>query len=398
VLEEQRAFIEALAWSPAGDQLVSAALDGTVRLWDMAAALQSGRATAAARLVLQAHTEPARDVLWGPDGTTLLSAGDDGAVRAWDAVNGKQLDQLTGHADTVLSVSWSPDGSRLAAGVDDATIRVWSVPSRDDAAGGRAGLGAGTSPRILKGHRGEVNAVAWSPDGAYLASAGGLLDGRILLWTAPDFDTARVLSGHSGAVSSLAWSPDGSRLVSASWDTTLRIWDREGRPLQILNEPAGWVLSVAWSPDGSRVAAGERDGGLRVWDAVDGNPVAALRGHTDQVHAVAWSPDGTQLLSASWDGTLRLWDAAARREIETLNVPGAPTSVAWSPDGRFWAVAAAFHDDRVHILDAGTGRELAVLAGHQDYVTMVAWSPDGTRLATASADGTVRVWGLPEAP
>jgi WD40 repeat protein/serine/threonine protein kinase/tetratricopeptide (TPR) repeat protein len=288
-------------------------------------------------------------------------------------------DQLTlcGHGGGVRAVAWSRDGARLASAGDDGTVKVWEAAN-------------GKNPFTLRGHAGRVYSVAWSPDGTRLASAGG--DGMVKVWTAATGQQILTLRGHTGEVESVAWSPDGTRLASASADSTVKVWEAAtGNGILTLRGHADQLLSVAWSPDGRRLASAGGDATVKLWEAATGKEILALRGHDWRVKSVAWSPDGARLASASQDQTVKVWDVATGKDGLTLSGHSFEVfSVAWSPDGT--RLASASQDGTVKVWDATSGKETCILRGHAWGVESVAWSPDGTRLASAGGDRTVKVW------
>jgi WD40 repeat protein len=253
-------------------------------------------------------------------------------------------------------------------------------------------------PRSLQGlivHGDDwVTEVAYSPDGATLASAGS--DGTLRLWNVADGQPiGDPLGGHDDRVRSVAFSPDGAAVASGSDDGTVQLWDAsDGRPRgDPLTSLDGEVTEVAYSPDGDILAFAGADGMVRMWDTVAGQAIDhPLTGHDGTVYAVAFSPDGATLASSGWDGTVRLWDAADGQPLgdPLIRHDFSVSAVAYSPDGA--TLASAGEDGTVQLWDAVDGQWLGDLIGHDDDVMTVAFSPDGAILASGSWDGTVRLW------
>ncbi len=248
---------------------------------------------------------------------------------------------------------------------------------------------------FLTAHTDTIRALAYSPDGRLLASAGK--DQSIILWdTQSNQPIGQPLQGHTNWINALAFSPDGKMLLSVSIDGTIRRWDVSAGHLigEPLNPNSTELWSVAFNPDGKTFATGDKDGTIVLWDVATGKPNGSpLTGHTDLIYALTYSPDGKMLASASGDETIRLWNAADGQPIgEPLaEHKGSVLALAFSPDGT--RLASTGVDETVIIWDASTGEYIYDFpTGHTKRVKALAFSNDGTFLATASDDNTIRLW------
>jgi len=247
-----------------------------------------------------------------------------------------------------------------------------------------------TLRQVLRGHITRIGRIAWSPDGAYLASPSA--DRTIRIWDAVTGFCVRTLQGHTDRVYSVAWSPDGLRLASTSWDMTIRLWEiSSGKHLQTLKGHMHNVYSVMWSPDGQYLASASDDMSICIWEADSGKLLRKLQGHIEGVSSVAWSPNSQCIASASDDNTIRLWDAVSGKSLRTLKGhTNVVYSVAWSPDGQRLASASA--DKTIRLWDASNGKALRVFEGNSHEVNCAVFSADGRWLAAKSQDGIVRLW------
>jgi WD40 repeat protein len=207
----------------------------------------------------------------------------------------------------------------------------------------------------------RLTSIAASPDGSRLAVADGT--GTIHLLQVSSGQVLRRLSGHRHLVYALAWTPDGTGLLSAGLDRQIRLWRADdGAVTWVLPEPPaaeGW-LGGAISRDGSLAALASDTGAVLLLRAADGAVLGTLPGHGSRVWSVVFSPDARLLASSSDDGTLRLWDPARLRPIDTLRVGhGGVMGLQFSPDGA--RIASGHADGTVVIWDARTRRKLALL-------------------------------------
>jgi WD40 repeat protein len=290
---------------------------------------------------------------------------------------------LRGHTGAIHAVAISPDGEQMVTGGADGQLLLWDAHS-------------GQPLESFAVRSSAVNAVAFSPDGAWLATAS---DGAVELWEVASKQVVWGSNAHRGRVLSVAFSPDGALLASSGYDAVVRVWSLSATgsvaPLFTLQAPANnpkIYTALAFSPSSQNLAAGRTDGQITVWEMTGGQPFLNFPGHRQSLFTMAYSPDGTQLATGAGDGAA-LWDSVfGEKLLEFSGHTASVRALAFNTDGL--QLATASDDQRVKLWEVTTGQETLTLAGHQGGVRGVVWLADGTRLVTVSADGTARFWNL----
>ena len=349
------------------------------------------------------HTGPVTAVVVSPDGRLAASASRDQTVRIWSMPEGEPLAVLTGHTGAVTSLAFHPNSGRLASCSTDGSVRLWDLAPE----AARTGGGSPGEFRLLQvfdPKAGRLSSVAVAPDGAWLATGGQ--DTKVhLIWiggksvssaqSVADQSTIRhdrILEGHSGPINGLAFSPTGE-LASSGADLTIRLWDiAAGKqtsysPINVMS--AAGQLSFFGRNDfnDERAAAlgkvptlptnqGPGTGDLLAWAEPEaygfrtkdrllgGKELSAPGAHTGCVTQVCWGPKGA-MLSASEDGSLKLWryGNGSKDTIEERATArgdfGAVFSAAFSPDGH-WAVAGYF-DGQIRLWQVATPPQKAIV-------------------------------------
>ncbi len=278
------------------------------------------------------------------------------------------------HTNTVRAVAFSPDGKLLATAGDDKSIRILDV-----ATGQRKG-------RIP--HDAEVYCLAFSPDGATLASGGA---GRaVTLWDVATWERQRTIAdGDPGSIAGLTFAPDGRRLATVGYQKKIAIlWDVDlGKPVASLEGHTDYVNAAAFSPDRKTLATVSDDGTVRLWDSATGKANAPFKAHDGAVHCLAFSPDGRKLATGGKDRTILIWDVVTGQVIRpVLEEQGSVVFVGWTPDGR---IVSTTYRDGVSLWNPAVNKPVVIREEFDQplvsigklYDADIALTPDGRILA-----------------
>lgn len=312
---------EALTVSPDGNLLAEAsdsirirdALTGTVRNeFSLVHSPQQGDTDSA----------PERPVClaFSDDGSLLAVGGHLGDCVIFDLrVPNQQPVTLSGHTDRVASVAFSTDGALLATACYDGLTRVYRTAD-------------GTLLRELHGHIGRVTGVTFSSDNQSIFASGSRNSVKEFLPQTPIED--RQIRCHESAVTDLEYSPRGDRIASVSADNQLRIISTEtGEILQSPDGHSDTINAVAWCRDSKSLVTGGQDRDLRYWH-VDNDTSVVIAGCDSSLLDVTVSPGSKHVAVGCEDGTVAVFPLHPSAEpVFSTRLPEPVRSVQYSLDG-----------------------------------------------------------------
>ena len=301
----------------------------------------------------------------------------------------------------LTELAWHPNGKELAVGQSlHRKVTVWDVTT-------------GKLLRTFDKEPGAVSALAYSPDGRYLAVGRGFNIGagkaHAHLYDAATGKLVRSFippppePRHSNEAHAVAFSPDSRRLLVDGYVTSNAgvVYELETGQVVCtyaedeLKNPFNLTYALAFNPNGNTFAVGRIDGTLELWSAGDCKQIKEIKkAHPEDINALSFSADGKLLASSSrgpksTDG-VKIWSAHSYDNLKSFNsdLHGAYRSLYFARDNKIIFVGGG--EKAIEIWDVDSGGLVDTIQGFSD-VVHVAPSPDGKHFATVFGD-EIKIW------
>lgn len=366
----------------------------------------------------RAHAGPVRQVALEAGLGLLATADGGGRVELYDAVSLTRVDAGSMHHHPgKKTVAFSPDGAWLATGAYGG-VRVWDVEAE------------ALSVELAPATDGAADALAWSPDGQYLAASrrpgrGGPGEVGLVVWRVA---TAQLVASIevAGWIGSVAWSDDGSFVAvghgsvtvyaTDSWTVVVSLstvvaqdtvrWHPGLAAFMYLEEGAFWsiepaleaipilqytvedAVTYAVHPTTHELAVGT-SAGIVLVVTPDGVPGPVLATHAKAVTSLAWDGDGDALISASSSGNVKRTALSTGASVSARLGHGRSYAVTWSPDDA--TIATGGDDGAIRLWNADSAAQLSEVYAHGFGVSALGWHPTEQIIASLG-DDVVRLW------
>ncbi len=359
-------------WRKGG--LISAGKDKLVKVWDTAG-----------RLVreLRAHKEWVLALAVSPDESIVASAGMDGQIILWDPDTGtirRAISTSGTDFNHARCLSFHPGGRKIACGMREGSVYEFDITT------GECTFKARGAERL-------VHAVAYSPDGKFLAASGHEV---FHVWDTATQQLAKTIGKHEKAdINSLAWSAGGDLIATGGTDNLVKVWSwKKAGCVGLYRGHTMPVICVAFDHKSEHIVSGDSNGIAYVWDVKSGQKAATLEGHKISVRSADFSKDDSQIVTTSLDSTMRVWNARDGRQVrEQVGHGGFIYSIEFTPDGS--EIAAAGVEYSVKFWNAKDFKVVRKLAqGWDDTIYRIAFNKDKAGdIAVGHKNGKIKTWG-----
>lgn len=311
-------------------------------LEQMASKVQSlGRVQLRSRRTLRGHLAKIYAIHWSSNSRNLVSAAQDGKLLVWDGYTTNKINAIRLRSSWVMTCAYSETGSFVACGGLDNLCSIFSLQTRE---------GSTTVCRELSRHKGYISCCRFLEDNQILTSSG---DSTCVLWDVETGQPLTSFKSHTGDVMSLSLSNDKRTFVTGSCDATAKLWDvRDGICRQTFHGHESDINAIAFFPNDSAFATGSDDATCRlfdirsdqqvgiyahcniisgitsvafsrsgrllfggyddfnsnIWDTLRQERSGALAGHDNRVSCLGVTEDGMAIATGSWDSYIKVWN------------------------------------------------------------------------------------------
>ena len=309
---------------------------------------------------------------FGPNGNYIATGDIDGDVGFWEVGDDEAIDYVN-LGDDVQGVAFSPDGRYLAAdGIDENGTGVWLLDVATRTTVGR---------RYVHDDANRIHSVAYSLDGRYVAVGGNLQ--WAFIWDLNSDEMFGWGKVDASEVYDVTFSPDGRYLATGNDNGDLTLWELNSWWTDNVNEidlkPGGNVRSVAFSPDGNYLAADGYDGSnayVNIYNVSNGS--VAWQISSGNVLAIAFSPNGEYIALGDTDETITFYKIGAHpTHVGQITASGMVFDLAWSPDGTMISDGKDVWNVTYQDSDSPDNNGIGV-ALPPDLISEVAFAPNST--------------------
>ena len=309
-------YVTAIAWSPNNTTMAATSAAGEVVLW------LNGELTT----LQSANNVSLNCVAFSPDGQFLAVGGQDGRVKVWR--ESELIATLENAPAWVDKLVWSRTNNSLAFSLGR-YVQVWDADSREIVV-------------TLNFENSSVLGIDWRCDGQYLAISGYQ---GVKVWNSHSWDEEPYFLDMTTVSVAMAWSPDGKFLASGNMDRSVTVLEWGNPDPWVMRGFPGKIRHLAWSDitteTGAPLLASASVEGIVVWeklfDESAGWEATVLTNHVDVIQAIAFAPKSFVLASAASDGWLCLWNQAKQVSQVITGASGGFSCLGWHPQGKLLA-------------------------------------------------------------
>ncbi|MCS7003990.1 MAG: caspase family protein [Cytophagales bacterium] len=363
-------WISDVAFSSDGNFLITASDDKTLKIWE----------TNQWRLLrtLEGHRAKINTIALNADEETIISADARGEIIFWNLNDGLKLKQVDIGEEEIIQLYFVPQTNVLLVITDEKEIIaldtekntiIWQVTETY-----------------------QPLCIAVSKDNKIIVT--GAENGTFAFRNWHDGKKRREIEAHIGAIQDVLITPE-NQIITAGKDKRIRMWDKNGEPLDDFQGSKSAITDLAISEDGQKLASASEDKTFRLWDIPTKTLIRVTEAHTFAVTCVAFSPDGRFVVSGSEDNTAKIWENSTGELVGVVGL-NRNFALAIQFDEQGEKLVIGNRSRVVQVLHFESGRIINTWGGHQNSVTTLVQSKNGW--ITGSTDGSVIVRQLSGEP